>query len=72
MEKARREEMVRYLHVFALSSLAFAQPLLDLAARHAELFVVRRSTGGEIIALVVFLLVLLPLPLVLVDGLAQR
>ncbi|MCP4663441.1 MAG: sulfatase-like hydrolase/transferase, partial [bacterium] len=47
-------------------------PLLDLAARHAELFVVRRSTGGEIIALVVFLLVLLPLPLVLVDGLAQR
>jgi len=73
MEKAaRREEWVRYLHVFALSSLAFAQPLLDLVGRHAEWLVVRRSGPGEIVALVVFLLVLLPLPLVLVDGLAQR
>ncbi len=64
-------EGVGYLHLFTLSSLVFAQPLLDLLARNAEFFVVRRSSGGEILALVLFLL-LLPLPWVLLVALARR
>ena len=61
-----------YLHIFALSSLVFAQPILDLLARNAEFFVVRRSSGGEILTLLVVLLVLPPLPLVLLVALARR
>jgi hypothetical protein len=49
-----------------------AQPLLDLLARNAELFVVRRSGAGEIVALLVVLLVLVPLPLVALAVLARR
>ena len=60
------------LQVSALSSLAVAQPLLDLLARNAEFFVVRDSSTVEVVALVIGLVVLLPLPLVAVGASAKR
>ncbi len=60
------------LHIFVLSSLVFAQPLFDLLARNAEFFVVRRTSGGEVLALVAVLLVLVPLPLVALVAVARR
>ncbi len=70
---ARRfEDRVWVLHVFTLSSLVFAQPLFDLLATHAEFFVVRRSSGGEILGLAAVLLLLPPLPPVALVALARR
>ncbi len=60
-----------HLHLFTLCGLAVAQPILDLLARHAEFFVVRRSSPAELLALVVFLL-MLPLPAVLVQAAVAR
>ena len=61
----RPEDRTWILHVFALSSLVFAQPLFDLLSSHAEFFVVRRSGTAEIVALAAVLLVVLPGLLVL-------
>jgi len=46
----------RGLHLFALSSLAVAQPLLDLLSHNAGFLVAHRVTPGEIIAIVAALL----------------
>ena len=67
---ARFENLAWVLHVLTLSCLAVAQPVLDLLARNAELFVVRRSSGGEILSLVPVLLIL-PLPLILLVAVAR-
>ena len=40
---------MRALHLFALCGFAIAQPLLELLARHAELFVAHRSEPIDII-----------------------
>jgi len=50
---------IRALHLFALSGFAIAQPLLQLLARHAELFVARRSQPADI-ALAIAALVFAP------------
>jgi len=66
MNRARRD----LLHVFALCSFAITQPLLDLLARNAELFVARRSQPLDV-ALLVAILVFAPALLIsLLRGLA--
>jgi hypothetical protein len=58
------------LYIFVLCSFALAQPLFDLLSRNAEFFVVRRSEPMDVILLVVILSIALPLPVVLVEGVA--
>ena len=58
------------LHLLALSSLAFAQPILDLLRRQPEFFVARGLEGFLIALLLVALLVVVPLPILLVDAAA--
>ncbi len=62
----------RCLHVVALASLTVAQPLLDLLAHHAEFFVAHRFSRADVGFLLVFLLVLIPLPAVVLEILLIR
>ena len=55
------------LHLVALSSLAFAHPILDLLRRQPEFFVARGLEGFQIVLLLAALLVVVPLPILLVD-----
>lgn len=43
-------ELRSFLELFAIVGLAFAQPLFDLLANNAELFVSRRTTGSQLVA----------------------
>ncbi|MFP8879827.1 MAG: sulfatase-like hydrolase/transferase [Myxococcota bacterium] len=54
---------MRALHLFALCGFAIAQPLLDLLARNAQLFVARRSEPLDIIAAISVLVFAPPLAL---------
>jgi len=54
---------MRALHLFALCGFAIAQPLFELLARHAELFVARRSEPIDIIAVICVLVFVPPLSL---------
>lgn len=55
------------LHLSVLSSLAVAQPLYDLLSRYPEFFVARHSRPTDILLLVLFLTLLLPLFFVVVE-----
>ncbi|MCP4657289.1 MAG: sulfatase-like hydrolase/transferase [bacterium] len=68
----RFRSFVPYLHLLLLSCLAFAQQLLDLLARNPEFFVIRGSQPVDLIALVVVLLLIPPLPLLLLTWIASR
>jgi len=63
---------VPHLHLLLLCCLAFAQQLLDLLARNAEFFVIRGSQPVDLIALVVVLLMILPLPLLALSLIGSR
>ena len=58
------------LHILALSSLAFAQPLLDLLRQNPEFFVARDLGAPEIAVLLSGLLFVLPLPLLALEAAA--
>ncbi|MGH3035570.1 MAG: sulfatase-like hydrolase/transferase [Gaiellaceae bacterium] len=58
------------LHLAGLSALAVAQPLFDLLARNAEFFAVRGSTRWDIVLFAIGVIVLPPLLLLAVEGLA--
>ena len=58
------------LHLLALSSLAFAQPILDLLRRQPEFFVARGLEGMQIVLLLAGLLLVVPLPILLLDAAA--
>ena len=58
------------LHILALSSLAFAQPLLDLLRQNPEFFVARDLGPLEITILLTSLLFVLPLPLLALEAAA--
>ncbi len=66
------ELWVGCLHVFTLAGFAIARPLLDLLARHSEFFAVRGSRPLDLIVLVVFLVLVVPLPLALIEVMAWR
>lgn len=58
------------LHLLVLSSLAIAQPLLDLLGRNPAFFSVRGSTRGEVVAFAAAVLLVPPAVLLLAVGLA--
>ncbi len=58
------------LHLLSLHQVAVAQPLLDLAARHPELFAAHQSQPVDLWTLVLVTVLLLPMPLVLLSVLA--
>ena len=62
----------RWLHLVVLSSLTVAQPLLDLLSRQGEFFVIRRLDRLDILSLVGVLLLVVPLPGVVLEGLFAR
>lgn len=61
---------LRALHLFALCGLAIGQPLLDLLARYAELFVARRAEPPEVVAFALGLLLVPPAALAAIERLA--
>ena len=58
------------LHLTALTSLAIAQPLLDLLGRTPEFFAVRGATRAEIVVFALLLVLVPPLVLLAVEALA--
>jgi hypothetical protein len=58
---------IRSLHLLTLSCLAVVQPLLDLLARHPEVFVIRRVDRLEILLLPLILLLVPALPAALIE-----
>lgn len=58
------------LHVFVLCSFAVAQPLFDLLARNAEVFIARHSEPVDVILLILILCVLLPVLVILIEVVA--
>jgi hypothetical protein len=58
----------RWLHLTVLSSLAVAQPLLDLLGRYPEYFVAQDIGRGGLLALAAALLILPPLPFVAAEA----
>jgi len=67
-----REFLQRSLHLLTLSSLTVAQPIFDLLSRNDEFFVIRRLDWIDIAALVIGLLVVVPLPFIIIEGLLIR
>lgn len=55
------------LQLVGLSAFAVAQPLFDLLARHAVFLVVHRAQPLDVLLMVVFLIAVVPLPLVLLE-----
>ncbi len=62
----------RSLHIVVLSSLAVAQPILDVLGRDPEFFVAQDIRGVSLFLLVSALLVIPPLPMVVVEVLLSR
>jgi hypothetical protein len=56
------------LHLAALTSFAFAQPLFDLLGRTPEFFAVRGATPGEIVVFALALVLVPPLVLLAVEA----
>lgn len=53
------------LHLALLATLAFAQPLYDILARHPQFFLIRQLVVSDLVLFVIVLSVLLPLPFLL-------
>lgn len=62
----------RGLHLFALSSFAIAQPLLDLLSHNAGFLVAHRATPGEIVAIAAALLFSVPVAAWAVEEIFHR
>lgn len=60
----------RAVHVTVLAAFAFAQPLFDLLAKTPEFFVARGSTRWDVVVVGVGLVLLPPVLLLLVEGVA--
>lgn len=58
------------LHILVLFSFAVAQPLFDILSKHVEFFVVRKSEPLDIILLIGFLCLCLPLVAILIQAAA--
>ncbi|SEH15223.1 sulfatase-like hydrolase/transferase [Thermoleophilum album] len=58
-----------FLHLLALSSLAFAEPLFDLLRKNPEFFAARGSAPVDIVVFAVGWVLVPPLALVVVEGL---
>jgi len=71
-EKAVRSTAWEALCVTVLSSFAVAAPLFDVLARNAAFLAARRLSPGEIVALALGLVVLLPLPALVALALVGR
>lgn len=63
--------VVRALHLVTLTTFAVAQPLFDILARHAEFFAVRRSEPIDLFTLCIVLIVIVPIPALVITGLAS-
>ncbi len=63
----KKEFLVDSTHIFILSAFAIAQPLYDLLSRYADFFIVRHSKPIDIVLLTLFLSILIPLFLVLIE-----
>ena len=59
--------MLAGLHLFTLSSFAVAQPLLDLISRNLQFLIAHKLTTLEILLLLGFLLLIVPLPFLLLS-----
>jgi hypothetical protein len=64
---SKRPFLIQALHIFALSSLAIAQPIYDLLGQNAEFFVAHRLGRGGILVLVAALSLGLPALLVAME-----
>ncbi len=60
------------LHLFALTALAVAQPLFDVASREPTFFVARNTTSGQFAAVVIVIGIGLPLALVAIEAIFAR
>ncbi|MEI6123990.1 MAG: sulfatase-like hydrolase/transferase [Bacteroidota bacterium] len=65
-----KQFLIDNLHLIVLWSFVFAQPLYDLLGRYADFFVAHRTTPYIIIKLVIFVSILSPLVLVIIEFIA--
>jgi hypothetical protein len=65
-------QSIIFLHLYALCSFAFAQPIYDLLARYPEFLVTHQAEQLDVILLVLFLTLLLPLPFAGIVAVARR
>ncbi|MEM7351743.1 MAG: sulfatase-like hydrolase/transferase [Acidobacteriota bacterium] len=71
MPRARRPFAVDALHLVVLSAFAVGQPLLELLGQRPEFFAVRRSLPIDLWLLAAVLSLVVPLPLIVLEGLAR-
>ena len=71
IRSARGEDPRGFLHIFALSGIAIAQPLFDLFGRFPNLFVARSSEPADVVLLAFFLVALIPVGFVTVEVLLR-
>ena len=67
-EAATAVPAVHALHIFALSALGVAHPLLDVVAREPEFFVARNTTTTDLLTLVGLFCIALPATLVAIES----
>jgi hypothetical protein len=70
-----RTAFVNGAHLAVLSGFALAEPLLDILGRNPEFFAIRRSTSTQIVLFALFVVLVPPAALLLVEllvGLASR
>ena len=70
--RATRMTVERALHIYALTTLAVAQPLFDVVSREPAFFVARNTTTGQLIAFVAMVVGVLPLVLVGIEAVFTR
>ncbi len=56
-----RRELLAFIELFAVSGLAFAQPMFDVLSKNPELFSIRRATGTQLVVLTLAVLLVPPL-----------
>ncbi len=70
-QRSGRAFLADAFHLAVLSAFAVAQPLFDLLGRRPEFFAVRRSEPVDLWLLAAVLCLAVPLPLILLEGLAS-
>ena len=68
----RHVNVMALAELFALAGLAIAQPALDILAKNAELFVIRRATLTQALVLVTCVLFAAPLTAFLIEWFVGR
>jgi hypothetical protein len=66
--KQNKDFLFDALHIFVLFASAVAQPVYDLLSRYAEFLVARQSNPIDIIALIIFLSLIMPLAVVAIEA----